>query len=125
MAERAAASGLNSGGAGSGAFDTGIQGIHEQAGQDEASHDSTLVGNEIQAKRSNLQQALDLANALGARTEATTLQAKIADLDNTYRLKTLGQQQGQFEDSTALNYAQLLAQINRDTMLYGSGGLNG
>jgi hypothetical protein len=47
MAERAAAEGLNSGGQGSGAFDSGVQSINENASRDIAGHQSQLAMNEL------------------------------------------------------------------------------
>ena len=120
-AERAAFMGLNSGGQGSGAFETDIQGIREGAGEDIAGYEAGLVGQEVQARRQQLMQGLELANAVGARTEALALQRQLADLDNKYRYASLGQQQGQFEDRTAYDYAQLEAEMNRQALLAGLG----
>lgn len=122
LAERSAFNGLNSGGAGSGAFETGIQGIHEQAGQDEAGYGAHLAEQDYQAKRQDLAHALDLANAVGARQEAAAIQMQIAQMDNQYRYSALGQQQGQFEDQMAYNYTDMTAQNNRANLLAGLGG---
>lgn len=121
IAERLAAAGLNSGGQGSGAFDTQLGALSEQTGQNIGTFNAGLVGQEVAARRQQLQQALDLANAFGARTEATALQAQIANLENQYRYSALNQNQGQFEDSTAFSYAQLKATLDRQAILAAMG----
>lgn len=121
-AERAAFTGLNSGGQGSGSFDTAIQGINENASQDVAGFGANLQGEELQARRQQLVQALSLANSMGARTEAAQLQMALSELDAQLRREGLGQQQGQFEDTMGLNYNQLLAQLNRDSYLSAMNG---
>jgi hypothetical protein len=126
-AERAAFEGLNSGGQGSGAFDTSVASGQESAGRDIASHDAALVGQEVQARRNDLMNALQLANSIGARDEASQIQLKLSDLDNQYRYAALGQQgsqfnaqlgqqQGQFNDTFGLNREALLYQLNRDAL---------
>jgi hypothetical protein len=128
MAERAAASGtLHSGG-----FDTGVQGLSEQTGENIAGYGANLVGQELQNRRGALAQNLALANAIGARTEAMQLQAQIADIDAHLRTQAMGNQnsqfyaglqqnQGQYEDSLAYRYANLIAALNRQSMLAGLG----
>jgi hypothetical protein len=127
-AERAAFTGLNSGGQGSGAFNSGLQGIQENAGRDIASNDAGLVGQEVQARRADLMNALQLANAIGARDQSASIQQQLAQLDNTYRYAQLGQQnnqfysqlqqqQNQFNDNYGLNKAQLEADMNRNAIL--------
>ncbi len=126
LAERAAFLGLNLGGQGSGSFEGQLQGQEEGVRQDVAGYEANLAVTELQNRRNMLMQGLQIANALGARTEASSLQRELAVLDTKikqqqlgYQYDTLGQQQGQFEDSLGLNYNQLLAQMNRDAMLYG------
>lgn len=116
-AERAAFTGLNSGGQGSGSFDTAIQGINENASQDVAGFGANLQGEELQARRQQLVQALSLANSMGARTEAAQLQMALSELDAQLRREGLVQQQGQFEDTMGLNYNELLARLNRESYL--------
>lgn len=122
LAERAAFTGLNSGGQGSGAFDTGIQGIQENAGQDIAANDASLVGQEVQARRAQLMQALDLANAVGARTEATALQRELASMDNQYRYSALNENARQSNNQLGFNYDQLQAVLDRQALLDAMGG---
>lgn len=122
LAERMAFEGLNAGGQGSGAFETGIQGIQENAGEKQGAFDAGLVGQEVAARRQQLTNALQIANAVGARTEALALQKQLADLDNQFRYASLGQQQGQFEDTTAFNYANLQAELNRQALLSAMNG---
>ena len=113
MAERMAQQGLGQ----SGAFDTTVQGILEGTGENIASHDAALVGNEVQQRRQEVLQALQIANAIGARTEAATLQTQLAQLDAKLKETQLAQQGQQFGDTMGFNYAQLIAQMNRDAYL--------
>lgn len=91
LAERMAATGLNSGGQGSGTFDTGLNGIYESSGQDIAGNDAGLMGAEVAARRADLTNSLQMANAVGARDEAQKIQLELSDLDNSYRFADLNQ----------------------------------
>lgn len=121
LAERLAAEGLNSGGQGSGTFDTGVQGIQEQQGQNEAGFNANLVAQETQARRQDLTNQLQLANAVGARKEAAQIQLALSQLDQTYKYAALNQNESQFTDSTIFNYEQLKAQMDRDAILHALG----
>lgn len=140
LAERAAFMGLNSGGQGSGAFESGIQGITEQAGENTAGFNADLIGRKIDARRQQLMQALQLADALGARSESQTLQSQLAALDAQMRQNALGVQNDlgrgqlglgllnttlnnqQFYDRLGYDYAGLSTQANRDAYLAALGG---
>ncbi len=122
LAERAAFGGLNSGGAGSGAFNAGVADVGERAAQDIAGQQAGLVGQEVTARRNDLMNSLQLANAIGARDQSASIQAQLANLDNQYKYAALGQNQSQFNDQYGLNKAQLGAQLNRDAYLQLLGG---
>lgn len=117
LAERAAASGQLQGGVGSGAFDTELQGLRENASENAANYEAGLVDDEVQARRQQLMQALQMADAIGARSESAALQRELAQLESQYKYAALGQQQGQFEDQMGFNYAQYQQNANRDAML--------
>ena len=124
LAERAAFLGLNSGGQGSGSFESAIEGQEQDVRRDIAGYEANRATTELQNRRGLLVQALQMAQALGARTEATGLQRELAQLDAQLRQQQLGfnyaglgQQQGQFEDSMGFNYANLLANLNRGSYL--------
>jgi hypothetical protein len=121
MAERAAAEGLNSGGQGSGAFDSGVQSINENASRDIAGHQSELAMNELGARRQQFAQALQLADAIGARKESAQLQLQLSQIDAQLRKYGFDQQQGQFEDNLGFSWAQYLQNQNRDALLAGLG----
>lgn len=128
LAERAAFMGLNSGGQGSGAFESALQGQEQDTQNAIAGYEANLAMSELQNRRTLLTQALQIANALGARTEASDLQRELAGLDAQLRKQSLGfnyaqlgQQQGQYEDSMGYNYANLMQQMNRDALLAGLG----
>lgn len=122
LAERFAFEGLNPGGQGSGAFDSSIQGGLENAGRDIAGYNAGLVGNEVQARRQNLMQALSLAQALGARTEAQQIQVQLAQLDAALRQEGLTQQNNQYYSGLGFNYDALQATLNREALLGALGG---
>lgn len=122
LAERAAFTGLNTGGQGSGAFTGGLGDIYQRAGEDIAGQQAGLVGQEVAARRNDLLNALQLANAVGARDQSTAIQKQLAELDNSYRYAALGQNQRQFEDQYGLNLAQLQEQANRNALLTALGG---
>jgi hypothetical protein len=121
LAERAAFTGLNSGGQGSGAFDSGVQSINADASRDIAGNQSQLALNELGSRRQQLSQALSLADAIGARNESSQLQLKLAEIDSQMRKYGYDQQQGQFEDTLGFNWAQYLQNLNRDALLAGLG----
>jgi hypothetical protein len=103
MAERAAAEGLNSGGSGSGAFDTTVQGIYETAGQDKAENLSGLMGEEQQAKRSQLTTLLNIALQSGDAESVRQLQMQLAQLDATLTREGRVQQNNQFNANLGQN----------------------
>lgn len=117
MAERAAFQGLLSGGQSSGAFDTTVQGINEQAGQDVSGFKAQLMGRELENRRSQLASMLSLAVQSGDQESARSLQLQIAQMDQELRKMglaqqgsqfnaQLGQQQSQFNDTFGAQQAQ-------------------
>lgn len=105
-AERAAFSGLNSGGQGSGSYDSAAQGIQEQAGQDIAGHDAGVVMQEVQQRRGALQNLLQMALQTGDAESARALQLQIAQMDNQLRQSQLAQQGSQFNAQLGQNQSQ-------------------
>lgn len=96
MAERAAFQGLLSGGQSSGAFDTTVQGINEEAGQDVSGFKAQLMGRELENRRSQLASMLSLAVQSGDQESARALQLQIAQMDAELRRLGLEQQGSQF-----------------------------
>lgn len=94
LAERAAATGLNSGGAGSGAFDTGIQSEEESAALSNANFDSGLVLDEIKQRRGDVIAALGFAQG----EERIQLQRELAMLNDQLQRAQLAQQDKQYYD---------------------------
>lgn len=116
LAERMAGQGLNSGGAGSGAFDTALQSQIEAAGIDNAQFDSQLVLDEMQSRRQDVVNALQFAQ--GEERMALQqylaemdrdLQARGLDLSNQHFYDNLGYQIGQNDRQYDLDYMRLLA----------------
>ena len=113
LAERAAASGLNSGGAGSGAFDTGIAGIHEGIGEDVGQFSAGAVGKELYNRRDKMTQLLSMAVQTGDNDLARSLQMEIARMDNQLRQATLGENRRQFDQGLGENRRQFDDQFGR------------
>jgi hypothetical protein len=118
-AERAAAEGTSFGGRGLGGE---IGSIGELTGAQTASALGGFLGQEIQAKRQQLMQALQLANAIGARDQAVALQERLSALDNAFRYAQLQQQGSQWNDQYGLSRLALLYQMNRDPLSLLLGG---
>lgn len=131
MAERAYAQG--GGNVDNGALNQGIQQSMERNAVGLGQIKSNLYTHEIDAQRQQLNHALDLANAVGARTEAAAIQEKLAALEQQYRYAALGENGRQFDaglgehsrefdDSQVFNWADWQQRQNRDALL---AGLNG
>lgn len=115
LAERAAANGLNSGGAGSGAFDTGIQSQEEGAALNNANFDSGLVIDEVKQRRSDVINALQFAQG----EERMALQHALAMLNDQLARAQMGQQNKQWYD--AFTYGMSRDSKNADD--HAAGGL--
>jgi hypothetical protein len=85
LMERASAEGI----ADSEATRAAGRAIETRAGQDIASSDAALLTQSMQARREQLNQALQIANARGMQQQANDLQRQIANLDA--QLQTRGQ----------------------------------
>lgn len=96
MAERAAANGTLQGGQSSGSFDTTLQGIYEDVGQDIAGNDAQLLGNETMQRRAEVQNLLNMALQSGDAESARALQLQLAKMDEALRKQQLSQQNRQF-----------------------------
>ncbi len=62
--------------------------IETQAGQAIGANDAALIGQKLESRRAQLQQAVQIANARGMQREANDLQRQLANLDS--ELKTRG-----------------------------------
>jgi hypothetical protein len=85
LMERASAEGI----ADSEATRAAGRAIEQEAGQAIGANDAALVGQEIQARRGLMQQALDMANQMGLADEANALQRQIANLDAVLKSRGL------------------------------------
>lgn len=123
LAERYYASGpgggsdLNSGG-----FNTAVQQGMENAAGKRANFSGSMVFQANQARRSQLQGMLSTAVQAGLTDQAQAIQQQIAELDAKLRQQGITNQSNQASDQLGLNYNQLIAQMNRDSML---GAMNG
>ena len=98
MAERMAFTGLSSGGAGSGAFESEIASGYEDAGQQKSGVLAQLMGRELTNRRSQLAQMLSLATQSGDAESARALQFQLAQMDAELRRMGIGEQARQFND---------------------------
>lgn len=112
-AERMAFTGLNAGGAGSGAFDTANNAGFEQMGQAETGLQSQLFSRELTNRRQQMSQMLNMAMQSGDAESARALQMQIASMDAQLRKLGLDQQQSQFNDSYGLQREFGLAGLNK------------
>lgn len=133
LAERYYAQGDNGSALNSGGFNTSVQQGLEKSAGDRANFTGSTILAVAQQKRSQLQQMLTTATNAGLTDAAQQIQAKIAEIDANLRQQGISnqasqftqsqaQQNSQFGDSLGLNYAQLIAQENRDALLAGLGG---
>ena len=121
LAERLAAQGLNAGGQGSGAFDSSVAGINQQASRDIAGQQAGLVGEEMQARRQELISALQIASSVGARDQEAQLRLQLANMDEAFRRAQMAQQGSQFDDRFGLDRASQIALLDRDAILGAAG----
>lgn len=130
LAERFYASGGS--GTNSGAFNTAVQQGMETASGQRANFTGTTVYNAAQAKRQQLQAMMQTAVNAGLTDSAQKIQQQIAAIDANLRQQgitnqssqfsqSLSQQDQQYYNALALQYAQLQAQLNRDTLTAGLG----
>ena len=77
MAERMAAEGTNN----SGAFDAGLEGLLQARGEGEANFGASLVGQEVQARRQEVMQALQMGQGIMSQDQERQLRRELADLD--------------------------------------------
>jgi hypothetical protein len=120
LAERDAASGLNSGGAGSGSFDSGVQSQIEGAGINQANFDSKQVTDEIAARRQDVVNALQFAQG----EEKMRLTQQLAEMDNALQSRGLDLSNQHFYDQMGYNIGKDTQNYNLDylRLLAGGGG---
>jgi hypothetical protein len=107
LAEQAAYKGIPSG-----TQDAGTAGLYENAGVHTGNFEAQLVSQELQARRAQLTQGLQLALSQNSGDQARQLQAQIAQIDAALRQQTITNQNGQFYDSLGLDAGRLEALLN-------------
>lgn len=136
LAESAALEGTNTSG---GAMADRL-GLEQQRGETESAFEATLVGNQLQAKRERINQALQMAMQYGTAQDQLAAQEKLAMVDAELRRlgittqRDLGNREidlrrelgtgqlGLGRDTLGLNFAQLQAELNRQALLAAMGG---
>jgi hypothetical protein len=114
MAERNAASGLNSGGAGSGAMDAEIAAGYEDKGAAKTGLQAQLYSRELSARRDKMMQSLQLALQTGDAESARALQLKMSQMDNELQRMGLSQRQSQWNDSYGIDKGRFDYERDRD-----------
>jgi len=114
MAERMAASGLNPGGAGSGAMDQEIAAGFEDKASQLSGIQGQLMARANEQRISQLQQALSLAVQSGDAQSARDLQLQIAQMQQSMEQARLGQSQSQWNDTYGLQSARDQYERDRD-----------
>lgn len=106
-----------SGGLGGKAFETDARGILERQSEAEARGVGDVLGGELQQRRQQLSSLLSMALQSGDAESARTIQRELAQMQNQFNYAGLGQQQGQFEDSMAFNYAGMNQSANLQALM--------
>lgn len=101
----------------SGTFDTGVAGIEEGRGESEAAMTGNLLGRELQARRQQVQQLLQLAMASGDAESARTLSAQLASLNSQMQDQHFGQQLDFNYDALGQQGALGMAGLNQQALL--------
>lgn len=111
-AERLAGMGL----ADSGAAETGRLGIEQQRGEAEAQGVGQVLSGEMNQRRQQVQNLLQLALATGDTESARQLQAALAEMQHSEFGANLNQQNNQFNDQLAFGYTGLNNSNNLATL---------
>lgn len=121
LAERAAATG---GTTSSGGFSVGVRGIEERAGENSSRYRSGLALDRLQAREAQLADAIKTARAVGQDEIANSLELQRLQLqqelgrgDLALRTELGRGQLGLGQDQLGLSYADLVARLNRDSVL--------
>jgi hypothetical protein len=122
LAERYYASGEGGTPLQSGGFNTAVQGIGEAAAAGRQNFAGSTLYNAAQSRRQQLQSMLQTAVGAGQTDAAQQIQSQIANIDAQLREQGLTQQNTQFNDQLSYNYANMMAGLNRDSLLAGLTG---
>jgi hypothetical protein len=122
LAERYYATGEGGNALQSGGFNTAVQGIGEAAAAGRQNFAGSTLYNAAQNRRQQLQSMLQTAVGAGQTDAAQQIQSQIANIDAQLREQGLTQQNTQFNDQLSYNYANMMAGLNRDSLLAGLTG---
>lgn len=120
-AERAAMNGLLNGGQSSGSFEQNIASGFEDKGQQLTGIQAQLFTREIQSRRTQVAQLLNMAMQSGDAESARALQYQLALMDDALRRLGLQQQQSQFDSTFGLDAARFQYGKDKDLAMYGAG----
>jgi hypothetical protein len=118
LAERMSTNGT----ADSGALDTGIRGLYQTQGENQAGFNANLVGNELTRQRDELTSYMQMSGARLSATEANQLQARIAEINAALQAQGMTNQNNQFNSNMGWNQQQWAAQQNWMPWLLGING---
>lgn len=120
MAERADLEGWSD----SGGFDSGLAGIREKRGMNEANFVGNLATQQLRDNRDTLFNALQLATQQGQFDKAQQLQRELASIDAALRQAGIASSETMSNNRLGYDYTALQAQLDRDALLaaLGAGG---
>ena len=132
-AERGAAQGTLLGGASSGAFDAEVASGFEDKGAALSGIKAQLFGRELQGRRQQMSQMLQMAVQSGDNEQARALQLQLGQMDNEIRRygiseggrqfdRGLGENSRQWDDQFGLAGGRFQYEKDRDLAGYGAGG---
>lgn len=104
LAERRAAQGLS----GSGAFESGLEGLAQTRGEEESSFGAGLLGQAQQARAQEIMQALTLGANYLSEQDRNALQAELANLQAGLQTQGMQLNQAQFEAQMQMQWLQWL-----------------
>jgi hypothetical protein len=121
MAERFAATGLNPGGAGSGAFNQELTSGFEDKAAAMSGMRAQLFSREMNNRRTQMAGLLNMALQTGDAEKVRSLQLQLAQMDEALRRQGLSQQAAQWGDQYGLQRQELERGLSRDAVLAGLG----
>lgn len=101
LAERMAAQGIGS----SGAMDSGIERLYQRQGENQATFDANLVGDELNRQRQELLSYAQMAGSRLSDQERNALTARLGEIDAELRKQGINNQAAQYDSSMGWNQA--------------------
>jgi hypothetical protein len=117
---QAAESAAQSGMTGTGGFEGAMRGLEQSRGESEAAYEAGLVGEELNARRTQLTQALGLAQSMGDRDAQIQLQRELAQLNAQVQREGYGvTTRGQDVQKYGIDTSAMLDRLQQELQRYG------